>query len=67
MMQAGIRKMYKERVLQDMVTKHKQSPQGRRRLRLAPTVNAEFANKFEKLFTDVFGVDGSKLAAMDNR
>ena len=66
-LQAGAREVYRERAFPDMVLKHKVSTQGRRRTRLAPTVNAEFATKFEKMFLETFGTDGSKLANMDRR
>lgn len=65
--QAGAKKLFKERVWPDMIARHKQGTQGRRRSRLAPTLNAEFAGKFEKALADAFGADGGKLAAMDSR
>ena len=68
--QAGARKLFRERAWPDMVGRHKAAAQGqgRRRLRtVAPTANAEFASKHEQALVQAFGADGAKLMGMDTR
>ena len=59
--------MFKDRAFPDMITRHKAGHQGRRRSRQAPTLNAEFATKFEQALTNAFGTGGAKLSSMDSR
>ena len=66
-MQAGAKKLWKDCVWPDMVAKHQQSMTGRRRSRIVPSVNAEFATKFGNALKDTFGADGGKLIGMTGR